>query len=261
MTMKKVIRCLLLVSLVMLSASGVFAAPPFGEGEVKNVPQGVVVKPAPGPGVPEVLPEGYVEAMAFNKGRQCGAFYKPVAEWTGRLILPAALRIEPTTTVIGRAEIKQYLAEKEFAGLQPDVTRQTLWLSGSGSESGSSDILGLWPVGTRGLLIHVFGWRKSPREGKNGGVILGLVTGHFAFGEAQVVKCPFTGELRWDIEYFQIYVHNPNGIISCTQKWHAYMGNLRRGWMFTVPVSDTIVQLPGQGKFEAVGRNDLPSER
>lgn len=155
----------------------------------------------------------------------------------------AALRITQAETIRGKEAIKANLAEKQFADLTSDLTRQTLWApAASGGELA-------WEVGSRGLLVHLFGWRASPAEKKNGGVVLGIVTGHFSFGEARVVRCPFTGESRWDIDYFQIYCHNQNWIVSGSQKWHAYLGNLRRGWMYTVPVSDTIVQLPGQGRI------------
>ncbi len=157
-----------------------------------------------------------------------------------------ALSVAPDASRSGSEDIISFLAEGNLTELRPDLTRRMTWLPSSASNV-------TWPVGTRGLVTHLFGWRRAPNE-KSSGVILGLVTGHFAFGQAKVVKCPFTGEPRWDIDYFQIYVHNPNGIVSCTQKWHAYMGNLRRGWMFTVPVSDTIVVLPDQVKGEINGR-------
>jgi len=169
----------------------------------------------------------------------------------------AALRVGNPAAVTGSKEIKNYLAKSAFAGLKPDLSRQVQWLPDKAAKN-------LWPVGSRGMLVHSFGWRKSPSENfgwrkspsekNNSGVILGLVTGHFAFGQAEVVKCPITGEPRWDIDYFQIYVHNPNHIVSCTQKWHAYMGNLRRGWMYTVPVSDTIARLPDNGLVKTAGK-------
>ncbi|HAE40843.1 MAG TPA: hypothetical protein DCG57_19750, partial [Candidatus Riflebacteria bacterium] len=158
----------------------------------------------------------------------------------------AALRVGNPAAINGSREIKSNLAKSAFAGLKPDLSRQVQWLPDKAAQN-------LWPVGTRGMLVHSFGWRKSPAEKNNSGVILGLVTGHFAFGQAEVIECPITGEPRWDIDYFQIYVHNPNHIVSCTQKWHAYMGNLRRGWMYTVPVSDTVVKLPGDGMIKTAG--------
>jgi len=74
--------------------------------------------------------------------------------------------------------------------------------------------------------------------------MMGLVTGHFAFGMAQVVRCPFTRELRWDLEYRQVYAHNREGVVSGSMKWHAYSGSLKRGWMYTIPISDTVVRIP-----------------
>lgn len=151
----------------------------------------------------------------------------------------SVLRVGNPPAISGSDQIKEYLAKSAYAGIKTDFSRQVQWLPAEKKDSG-------WPVGTRGLLIHAFGWRKSPLE-KSSGIILGLVTGHFAFGQAEVVECPITGEPRWDIDYFQIYVHNRNHIVSCAQKWHAYVGNLRRGWMYTVPVIDTIVKLPEKG--------------
>jgi predicted Abi (CAAX) family protease len=101
-----------------------------------------------------------------------------------------------------------------------------------------------WPAGTRSIVVHLFGWRKNTITGESGSQALGIVTGHFAFGVACVVIDPFTGEKRFDIEYKQVYAHNNSAIISGAHKWHSYMGDLKRGWMYTIPVSDTIIQLP-----------------
>ncbi len=152
----------------------------------------------------------------------------------------SALKVGNPPAISGSAQIKEYLAKSAYADIRTDFSRQVQWLPADKQDDN-------WPVGTRGLLIHAFGWRKSSLEKNNSGIILGLVTGHFAFGQAEVVKCSITGEPRWDIDYFQIYVHNRNHIVSCAQKWHAYVGNLRRGWMYTVPVIDTIVKLPENG--------------
>lgn len=156
----------------------------------------------------------------------------------------AALRVGNAAVVSGKDGIKEFVLKNALKELKPDIFRQTLLNTNSGDNS--------WKVGSRALVAHVFGWRKSPAEKRTSGIILGLVTGHFAFGRAKIIECPFTGEPRWDIDYFQIYVHNRNKIVSCTQKWNAYMGNLRRGWLFTVPVADTMVQLPENG-FTSIG--------
>ncbi|MDJ1177636.1 CPBP family glutamic-type intramembrane protease [Roseofilum sp. BLCC_M91] len=97
-----------------------------------------------------------------------------------------------------------------------------------------------WNEGDYAIVMHLFGGMG----GENGEPIsAGTVTGHFAYGIAQVVRNPFTQELQFEIFYQQVYAHNPNGIISGTQTWTNYMGNLQRGWLGTRPVSDVVIKL------------------
>lgn len=71
-----------------------------------------------------------------------------------------------------------------------------------------------WPKGERALLMHLFGGIG----GSDGEPVAGwTVTGHFSFGEAQVVRDAFTGEPRLAIRYHQIYASNPNGIVAGSQ--------------------------------------------
>lgn len=111
--------------------------------------------------------------------------------------------------------------------------------------------------GERLLLLHLFGsWGTELRDEAKS-----LRTGHFAFGFATVVTCPFTGEERFDCEYLQVYANNPEGIVSGTKAWHEYMGSLRRGWMFLRPVTDMLVRfspLMGEVGTEEV---DAPAAR
>ncbi|WP_254949503.1 MULTISPECIES: type II CAAX prenyl endopeptidase Rce1 family protein [unclassified Cyanobium] len=96
-----------------------------------------------------------------------------------------------------------------------------------------------WQPGDRSLLIHNFGGIG----GSEGEAISAFtVTGHFAFGAARVVIDPFTGQPRFDLRYHQIYANNPNGIVSGSQDWSAYTGNLQRGWLGTRPISDVLVR-------------------
>ncbi|MEG4141413.1 abortive infection protein [Microcoleus sp. Pol7_B2] len=97
-----------------------------------------------------------------------------------------------------------------------------------------------WQEGDIGIVIHSFGGiggKKGERPP------LGIVTGHFAFGVAKVVRDRFTSELRFDIEYKQVYAHNPDGIVAGSSKWQSYMGDLQRGWLGDRPVCDIICKL------------------
>ncbi|MBK4731159.1 abortive infection protein [Oxynema sp. CENA135] len=100
-----------------------------------------------------------------------------------------------------------------------------------------------WRKGDRAIVIHLFGGIGGQNAEP---APLGLVTGHFAYGFATAIEDSLTGELRFAIEYRQIYAHNREGIISGAIDWSEYMGNLRRGWLGLRPVSDILV------KFETV---------
>lgn len=100
-----------------------------------------------------------------------------------------------------------------------------------------------WKEGDRAIVLHTFGGIGGKKAEP---APLGIVTGHFAYGLARVVREPITQELRFEITYQQVYAHNPDGIVAGTIAWAAYMGDLQRGWLGNRPVSDLLL------KFEPV---------
>jgi predicted Abi (CAAX) family protease len=164
-----------------------------------------------------------------------------------------ALALTPSKTVSGGVEVKYYFAKEHFSNIAPSMVRSSMiatdtreWMAEDANERAYCDKY--WPVGKTGIVVHLFGWNEAAGEKKKL-----IVTGHFAFGIAEVVMDPFTGEKRFDIEYKQIYAHNNTAIISGSIKWHNYMGDLKRGWMYTVPVSDTIIQVPELEPYDING--------
>lgn len=105
-----------------------------------------------------------------------------------------------------------------------------------------------WRLGDRALLMHLFGGIGGA-DGEP--TPAWTTTGHFAFGEAEVVPDPISGEPRFAIRYHQIYANNPNGIVAGAQDWSAYAGSLQRGWVGTRPFSDLLVPL-GDRALDAV---------
>ncbi|MEA5573220.1 type II CAAX prenyl endopeptidase Rce1 family protein [Calothrix sp. UHCC 0171] len=98
----------------------------------------------------------------------------------------------------------------------------------------------IWQEGDKAILLHLFGGiggRKAERLG-----VPYTITGHFAFGSAEVIRDEFTQQLRFDIKYHQVYAHNPDGIIAGIHTWANYMGNLQYGWLATRPVSDILIK-------------------
>ncbi|RMG08022.1 MAG: abortive infection protein, partial [Cyanobacteria bacterium J055] len=98
-----------------------------------------------------------------------------------------------------------------------------------------------WKEGDKALLVHVYGGIGGNKAEAT--APFGIVTGHFAYGIATVIRDPFTDQLRFDIDYWQVYAHNPDGIISGTATWANYMGDLQRGWLGSRPVSDVLIKL------------------
>lgn len=90
--------------------------------------------------------------------------------------------------------------------------------------------------GSELLVVHTFG-AIGPGESR-------MRTGHFSFGVARVVREPLSGDLELDVEYRQVYAHNPNGIVSGTHSWASYAGSFDRGWMYGRPIADVALALP-----------------
>jgi predicted Abi (CAAX) family protease len=97
-----------------------------------------------------------------------------------------------------------------------------------------------WQENDKAIVLHLFGGIGGRKKEALG--IPATITGHFAFGIAQVIRDSFTNELRFDIKYHQVYAHNSDGIIAGTHTWADYMGNLQSGWMYTRPVSDILIK-------------------
>jgi predicted Abi (CAAX) family protease len=171
-----------------------------------------------------------------------GLFTVQAIEPRGLLQLSAARRLR------GTARGLEYISRGIWrqGQLQRGSLHTTLLLPDP--EAADPRALDDWAVGDRALLIHLFGGIG----GADGEPTPGwTVTGHFAFGEAEVVRDAISGEPRLALRYHQIYANNPNGIVSGSQDGSAYAGNLQRGWMGTRPISDVLVRVDG-GALDAI---------
>ncbi|MDX2215917.1 MAG: hypothetical protein SFY66_21815 [Oculatellaceae cyanobacterium bins.114] len=96
-----------------------------------------------------------------------------------------------------------------------------------------------WQEGDRAIVIHLYGGIGG-EQGES--PPLGIVTGHFSYGIARVIREPLANELQFQIEYRQVYAQNPDGIISGAIAWENYLGDLQRGWLGNRPVSDVLIK-------------------
>ncbi|MEB3338403.1 MAG: CAAX protease, partial [Leptolyngbyaceae bacterium] len=97
-----------------------------------------------------------------------------------------------------------------------------------------------WKEGDTALLIHVYGGigGKKAEAATQGPIYFG----HFAYGKAQVVREPLADELMFDLEYYQVYTHNSEGLIAGKLAWNRYLGDRQFGWLGTRPIVDLLVK-------------------
>ncbi len=100
----------------------------------------------------------------------------------------------------------------------------------------------IWKEGDRSLLMHVYGGIGGKKGGEN--TPFGIFFGHFAYGIATVVRDQMTQELRFEIEYRQIYTHNEDGIISGSISFNHYIGDRQWGWLGRRPFADILIKFP-----------------
>ncbi|MGB3515300.1 MAG: CPBP family glutamic-type intramembrane protease [Elainellaceae cyanobacterium] len=143
--------------------------------------------------------------------------------------------LTPEQRWVGRDRPHNYI---NFRNWQDTPSRkgtvQTAWLHRTQSEPDFQE-------DDRFLVVHVFGGIGGERAETP--AVWGTVTGHFAYGTARLIRDRFTDELRFQVDYFQVYSHNPNGIIAGAIAWENYMGGLQAGWLGTRPVSDVLIKL------------------
>jgi predicted Abi (CAAX) family protease len=158
--------------------------------------------------------------------------------------------------------VVQGIIPRKIVGLTPDVIRfgkdatlayinNELWHQTS-LKKGTAQIVLLepkaniksqtkpqWQVGDRALVIHVYGGIGGKKaEPKT----FGIVTGHFAYGIATIIREPLSQELTFELNYHQIYAHNSDGIVAGKIEASSYLGDLQRGWLGNRAIADIIIK-------------------
>lgn len=97
-----------------------------------------------------------------------------------------------------------------------------------------------WNVGDRGLLVHTYGGIGGTK--REAAARWPVYFGHFAYGVAEVVCDPLTGEPRFEVTYYQVYTQNSEGLIPGALDWSRYLGDRQYGWAGVRPVCDAILR-------------------
>jgi predicted Abi (CAAX) family protease len=155
------------------------------------------------------------------------------------LVPRSLLQLQPNQLILGYESGLSYIKERNWQNTEVSKgTSYSVLLEPTQAANPRSN----WQLGDQAIALHLFGGIGG-RKGEALGVP-GTVTGHFAFGLAEVVREPLANELQFNIQYQQIYAHNPDGIIAGKHSWADYMGNLQWGWSATRPVSDVLINFP-----------------
>lgn len=149
-----------------------------------------------------------------------------------------AMRLKPQQLALGTQNALTYLKKQNWQNTSDKKgTASTILLDPIAENPRAA--ISAWQEGDKAIVIHVFGGIGGKKAEPTP---FGVVTGHFSYGIATVVRDILTGELRFDIEYRQVYAHNRQGILSDAIKWFSFMGDLQRGWLGTRPICDILVK-------------------
>jgi predicted Abi (CAAX) family protease len=154
----------------------------------------------------------------------------------------ALLRLEPNQIIYGKELALDYLKHQSWAGIktQKGKASSTLLIPRQDNKPIENQPVKAWSNGDYALLIHVYGGiggKKKELATKSP-----LYFGHFAYGIAQVVWEPLCDELRFEINYHQVYTHNKEGIIAGALHWSRFMGDRQFGWLGVRPVVDILIK-------------------
>jgi predicted Abi (CAAX) family protease len=144
-------------------------------------------------------------------------------------------RLTPDQEVVGKTATTRYLKQASWVVKGTKGTIRSVLLRANEQTSpplAEGDLL---------LLNHVYGGvgGTMTEPAARGPVYFG----HFAYGLASVVREPLTDDLRLEIQYFQVYTHNGDGLIACRHHWSSYMGDRQYGWLNLRPVRDVAIKL------------------
>lgn len=153
-----------------------------------------------------------------------------------RSLAPRALfRLQPNEIIIGKDASYDYIRKRAWGNIVEQKGRIASVLCLGGEKT-----IDAWNEGDRALLIHTYGGIGG--NNREPAAQTPIFFGHFAFGEARVIREPLSDELRFDIRYYQVYTHNTDGIIAGILHWSRYLGDRQFGWLGTRPVCDILIK-------------------
>jgi predicted Abi (CAAX) family protease len=156
----------------------------------------------------------------------------------------ALLRLQPERVILGERASYQYIRREAWADAvaQKGNIASVLCVNevSNAQTLTPQTAVAQWQPGDRALVLHVYGGIGG--RNKEPAAATPIFFGHFAYGLATVVQDPLSDELRFDIQYYQVYGHNTDGLIAGTLHWSRYMGDRQFGWLGSRPTCDILVK-------------------
>lgn len=148
------------------------------------------------------------------------------------------LRLQADQIIVGKSAGLSYIKYQNWQGTRlRKGTVSTILLDPLATRANTAQAK--WQEGDRAIVIHLYGGIGGE---KGESAPLGIVTGHFAYGIARVIREPLADELQFEIEYRQVYAQNADGIVAGAMTWESYLGDLQRGWLGNRPISDVLIK-------------------
>lgn len=159
-------------------------------------------------------------------------------------IAPRSLfQLMPDQIIVGEKPAFRYLKQQAWSDSEVPKggIKSVLLCTGSQQSTLPPNPLAFWQEGDRALVVHTYGGigGKKAEPATQGPVYFG----HFAYGLAQVIREPITQELQFDIQYYQVYTHNLEGVIAGTLAWSRFLGDRQFGWVGVRPTCDLLIKL------------------
>lgn len=166
----------------------------------------------------------------------------------------ALLRLQPDRVIFGEKAAYRYIRQESWANTAAHKGQiSSVLCAGNSDTEQIQAAIDDWKVGDRALLLHVYGGIGGNK--KEPAAATPLFFGHFAYGLATVIRDPLSHELRFEIQYYQVYSQNTDGLTAGTLHWSRYMGDRQWGWLGTRPTCDLLVKFkPFTGYLEINGR-------
>lgn len=169
-------------------------------------------------------------------------------------IAPRSLfRLQPDRVVFGSKASYRYVRQESWANAVEQKGRiSTVLCVGHRQHEQIQGAIDDWKIGDRALLIHVYGGIGG--NNKEPAAATPIFFGHSSYGVATVIQDPLSQERRFEIQYYQVYTHNTDGLTAGTLHWSRYMGDRQFGWLGIRPICDILIKFePFTGNFDING--------